>query len=112
MVIVIAPRDSGQPIQSAIVMNRNSREIPVMISGITSGAVTMPASRRRPRKVPSRFRASPTSVPRMTASVALVAAMRRLSRAADQMSPSSSSDRYQRREKPPQSVTSRESLNE
>ena len=31
-------------------MNRNSSDRPVMISGMTSGAVTMPESSRRPRK--------------------------------------------------------------
>ena len=44
IVIVVAPRVAGQPIQSAIEMNRNRSERPVMISGITSGAVIMPVS--------------------------------------------------------------------
>ena len=108
----MAPRAPGQPIHSASEMNRNSSEMPVITSGITSGAVTMPVISVRPRKRPSRARASPASVPSAVAIVALTTAISRLSMAASRMSSLSSSDRYQRKEKPPHIVTSRESLNE
>ena len=83
----------------------------MMISGITSGAVIIPASSSRPRNRVSRCMASATSAPRQVATVALTAAIRRL-RSASSTSSSSSRCAYHRREKPPHSVTSLESLNE
>ncbi len=50
-----------------------------MTSGITSGAVTMPASVVRPRNLPKRASTSPANVPMITAPVAVTVAMRRLS---------------------------------
>ena len=82
IVIVVAPRDTGQPMRFAMEMNRNSSDRPVMISGITSGAVIMPLSRIRPRSRRTRCRATATSAPSAVASVALTTAMRRLRNAA------------------------------
>ena len=101
MVIVVASRVAGQPIHSAIDMNRKRSDRPVMISGITSGAVIMPASSSRPRNRVSRCMASATSAPRQVATVALTAAIRRLRSAASSTSSSSSRCAYHRREKPP-----------
>ena len=112
IVMVVAPRFIGQPIRLAIEMNRNSSDSPVMISGMTSGAVTMPDSRILPRRRTSRCSASATMAPSAVAKVALRKAILRLSSAASSSFSSSSRLAYQRSEKPPQSVTSRESLKE
>ena len=63
MVMVVAPREAGQPMRFAIEMNRNSSDRPVMISGITSGAVIMPLSSMRPRSRLTRCSATATSAP-------------------------------------------------
>ena len=103
----------GQPIRFAIEMNRNSSDRPVMISGITSGAVTMPREQQPPAEPGTRCRASATRAPSAVASVALTMAMRRLSKAAsEQFVVRASRLAYQRSEKPPHSVTRRESLKE
>ena len=49
--------------------NSNSCVMPVMISGITSGAFTMPVSSSRPRNTLKRTSAMAASVPRITAPV-------------------------------------------
>ena len=84
----------------------------MMISGITSGAVTMPDSSSRPRSRPRRCSASATIAPSAVAKLALSTAIRRLSSAASSSFWSSSRLAYQRSENPPHSVTSRESLKE
>ena len=112
IVIVVAPRFIGQPIRFAIEMKRNRSDRPVMISGITSGAVTMPESRSRPRRRDTRCSASATIAPSAVAKVALRNAMRRLRSAAESSLSSCRRLAYQRSENPPQSVTRRESLNE
>ncbi len=74
-VMVVKPRWPGQPIQSAIRMNSISDEMPVITSGITRGAVTMPVNRTRPRKRVKRASAMPAIVPRMVAMVAEIRAI-------------------------------------
>ncbi len=112
IVIVVAPRFIGQPIRFAIEMNRNSSERPVMISGITSGAVIMPDSSSRPRSRATRCRASATMAPSAVAKVALTNAIRKLRNAAESSLSSCRRLAYQRSENPPHSVTRRESLKE
>ncbi len=83
-----------------------------MTSGMTSGAVVMPDSIVRPRNLPKRASASPASVPRMTAPVALVAAIFTDSQAASRIWRLSNNRPYHWVEKPPHTVTSRDLLNE
>ena len=75
MVTVVKPRWPGQPISWAIRMKSISIEMPVMTSGMTSGAVTKPEKAVRPRKRRKRARARPAMVPRMVAKVALTKAI-------------------------------------
>ena len=108
MVIVVTPRPAGQPKTCSMATNISSRDKPVITSGITSGAVVMPVISVRPLKRRKRDSAKPASVPRMTAPVALIEAMR-----SDSLIWSlCSSSRYHLVEKPAHTVTSRDSLNE
>jgi hypothetical protein len=84
----------------------------VITSGITSGAVTMPASSSRPRNRPSRARAMPAMVPSAVATVAETAAICRLRSAASTTCRLPHSATYHLVEKPPQTVASRDALNE
>ena len=68
MTMVVKPR-CGQPNKCSIEMNSKSCVMPVMISGITSGAFTMPVSSSRPRNRLKRTSAMAASVPRITAPV-------------------------------------------
>ena len=106
------PRCPGQPIQSARRMKNIRLEMPVMTSGMTSGAVVRPESSVRPLKGPKRASTSPASVPSTTASVAEIAATFRLRNAAFRIWSFCSSAPYHLVEKPPQTVTRRELLNE
>ena len=47
--IVVTPRPDGQPKRLSSATNSNSSDKPVMTSGITSGAATIPVSQVRPR---------------------------------------------------------------
>lgn len=84
----------------------------MITSGITSGAYSIPENSVRPWKDPARVRATAASVPRMVAAVADIAATRRLIASADNMASSLKNSTYQRNDHPPQTVTSREALNE
>ena len=86
MVMVEKPRCAGQPIHSFSVMNSSSSERPVITSGITSGALSMPPKSVRPRNRPNRTMASPARVPRSVAKVAFTTAILRLSHTAAQTS--------------------------
>ena len=66
----------------------------------------------RPGKRPARTSTTAASVPSTVAAVAERNAMRRLVQAASSMAPSFNSATYQRVDQPPQTVTSREALNE
>ena len=70
MVIVVNPRWPGQPSHSAIRMNSISDEMPVITSGMISGAVTSPENSTRPRNRRNRARAMPAIVPKIVAKVA------------------------------------------
>ena len=74
-VTVVKPRWPGQPISCAIRMKSISIEMPVMTSGMTSGAVTRPEKAARPRKRRKRASAMPAMVPRIVANVALTKAI-------------------------------------
>ena len=112
MMIVVMPRPAGQPISCSSVTNSSSSDRPVITSGITSGAVVMPDSSVRPRNGPKRARIMPANVPSTTASVAETAATLRLSHAASRICWFWISAPYHFVEKPPQTVTRRDSLNE
>ena len=112
MVMVEKPRFDGQPIQSLRVMNSSSSERPVITSGITSGALSMPPNSVRPRNRPNRTMAIPARVPSIVAKVAFTTAIRRLSQTAAQTSSLRNSSAYQRSDQPPHTGTSLEWLNE
>jgi hypothetical protein len=77
-----------------------------------SGAVTMPENIVRPRKRPKRASAIPAMAPRIVAKVAEKSAISRDSRKAETICRLENSASYQRKEKPPQTVTRREELKE
>ena len=110
--IVAKPRCPGQPINCCRLTNNSNNDKPVMTSGMTSGAVIIPENTVRPRKRPKRHSARPAIAPRTVAKVADVTAMRRLKNAASSTCSLRSNSPYHRVEKPPQTVASRESLNE
>ena len=115
MVMVATPRPAGQPVSCSSATNSSSNDRPVITSGITSGAVVMVESMARPRNGPKRTSASPASVPRMTAPVAVIAAICSDSNAASRICPFANSLRYQRRVgelAASQTVTNLELLNE
>ena len=93
-------------------MKSISIEMPVMTSGMTSGAVTKPEKAVRPRKRRKRARAMPAMVPRMVAKVALTKAIRRERRAASMTWSFWNSRTYHCVEKPPQTVARRDLLKE
>ncbi|SVJ76247.1 Uncharacterised protein [Klebsiella pneumoniae] len=64
--MVTIPRSCGQPISCAMATNNSSSDRPVITSGITSGAVTMPPNSVRPRKRGMRVRTKAARVPRST----------------------------------------------
>jgi adenylate kinase family enzyme len=72
----------------------------------------MPVNTKRPRNRPNRASAMPAIVPRTTAMVAVIAAMRTDNQAARSICVSANSSPYQRADQPPQTVTKRLSLNE
>src|SRR5690606_26693174 len=100
------------PRSSPIATNSNSSDRPVMTSGMTSGAKTIPENRKRPRKRGYRVSARAAIVPRTVATVAEMTAMRNVTQAASISCWLENNDTYQRVEKPPQTVTSLEALNE
>ena len=68
MAMVVNPR-CGHPTTCSIEMNSKSCVMPVMISGMTRGAFTMPVNRSRPRNILNLTRAIAAKVPRTTAPV-------------------------------------------
>ena len=66
---------AGQPISCSMKMKSSSIEMPVMTSGMTSGAETRPENSVRPRNRVKRASAMPAMVPRMVAMVALTSAI-------------------------------------
>src|SRR5262249_37561975 len=108
---VVNPR-CGQENICSIETNSSNCVIPVMTSGITSGAFTIPVNTRRPGNLLNLTRVMAARVPRMTAPV-------------DEATPTSSdsnaarnswrlwiSSLYQRVENPPHTLTRGEALNE
>ncbi len=79
---------------------------------MTSGAETMPENRVRPRKRRKRTSATAASVPSTSAMLALMAAICRLSQAAPSSCGSLNRAPYHLVEKPDQTVTRLDSLNE
>src|SRR5690606_28262915 len=110
--IVKLPRPSGQPNTLPISTNSSSIEMPSTTSGMTSGALTMATYSEKPRNLPMRARTKPAQVPMMTAAVAVSAAMRSDSHAADNSALSLNSDWYHLSEKPDHTVTRVDSLKE
>jgi hypothetical protein len=83
-----------------------------MTSGMTSGAEIMPLNSVRPLKRPKRTSARPASVPRIIAKEAFTVAIFRLSAIASQTSSLSNRTPYHLVEKPPQTGTILDLLNE
>ncbi|MNJ76369.1 hypothetical protein D3C77_736370 [compost metagenome] len=69
--MVTMPRSAGQPINWAMATNSSSSDRPVITSGMTSGAVTMPPNSVRPRKRGMRVSTKAASVPMATAAMAV-----------------------------------------
>src|ERR1700676_2299603 len=111
MTMVVKPR-CGQPKRCSIDTNSRSWVIPVMISGITSGALTMPVSSNRPRKSPNRTNEIAASVPRITDPVDTTTPIFSDSQAASRIWSLCSSWAYQLVENPPQTLTSADALKE
>src|SRR5882724_1324249 len=113
MVSVVWAMVTVQKPRSALsATNNNSSESPVMTSGITSGAYSMPENSVRPLKFAPRDSATAASVPSNVANVADATATWKLIQAASSMARSLNSSVYQRSDQPPHTVTSREALNE
>src|SRR5580698_8457477 len=109
--IVVKPR-CGQPNICSIETNSSSCVMPVMISGMTSGAFTIPVSSRRPRNRAKRTSAIAAMVPSTTAALEAVTATSSDSSAACSSARLCNSWKYQVVENPPQTLTSGEALNE
>src|SRR5579863_2445767 len=109
--MVVKPR-CGQDSSCSIDTNSSSCVIPVMISGITSGALTIPVSSSRPGKDVKRTSAIAASVPMTTAPVEAASPTSTDNSAASSTWRLCSSCPYQAVEKPPQTFTSEEALNE
>src|SRR5262249_37629941 len=109
--MVVKPR-CGHENSCTIDTNSSSCVMPVMISGMTSGALTIPVSNSRPGKRAKRTSATAASVPRTTAPVEAATATWSDSNAAPSSWRSCSSWPYHAVEKPPQTFTSGEALNE
>ena len=92
--MVTMPVPCGQPMACCSVMKSSSSARPVITSGITNGAVVMPTSSVRPRNGPKRARATPVSVPKTTAPLAAISAIRIESHAAPRISSFCSSSVY------------------
>ena len=83
-----------------------------MISGTTSGAISIKPNTSRPRNLPKRAMANPAQVPSASARLAAMTPISRLFSAASRNRSSPASAAYQRDDQPPHTVTSREALNE
>ncbi len=92
--------------------NSSNCVMPVMISGITKGALTMPVSSRRVRKTLNLTRDMAASVPRITEPVETTTPIFKLSQAASRIWSLCSSCAYQPVENPPQTLTRDDALNE
>ena len=115
IVIVKMPRPEGKPIACSKATNSNSIAMPVMISGITSGAVVIAERNARPRNGPKRVNTTPAKVPRITAPLAVIAATLMEIQAAPSSWSFSSNRAYHRSVgelSRSQTVTRRELLNE
>src|ERR1700712_2859304 len=100
------------PRSALIATNNSSRDSPVITSGITSGAYSIPENSVRPLKRSARDSATAASVPSNVAIDADTAATRRLIQAASSMAWSLKNSLYQRSDQPPHTVTRREALKE
>ena len=90
----------------------SSKARPITTSGMTSGALTMPAKTVRPRKRVYFTKVNAASVPSTTAPQAVRKAIFRLSHSAASRSSSCSRASYQRSEKPRHTLGTGESLKE
>ncbi|MCY1536170.1 hypothetical protein D9M68_716130 [compost metagenome] len=110
--MVTMPRSWGQPISCAMATKSSSSDRPVITSGITSGAVTMPPNSVRPRKRGMRVSTKAARVPRATAAIAVYKAISR-ERPTEFISwVLSRRPTYHFTDQPPQTVTSLEALKE
>src|SRR3974390_909708 len=102
----------GHPIQFSQLTNSKSRDSPRMTSGTTSGASNANPKMVRPRNRENLDILKPAKVPRLKAIVAANVATSKLVSAAARNPSFLASSPYQRVEKPAQTVTSRDALNE
>jgi hypothetical protein len=95
-----------------IAMKSSSSDRPVITSGMTSGAKTMPENSNRPRNRVIRTRTTAASVPSNVAAVADTSATRSVTHAASRSAWLRSISPYHCVENPAQTVTRRDALNE
>ena len=100
-----------KPRSASTAMNSSSSDSPVMTSGITSGACSMPENSVRPETAATRQRDGGHGAEDRR-SVAEVTPTRRLIQAASIIARSLKNSVYQRVDQPPHTVTRREALNE
>src|SRR3569623_1001694 len=110
--VVCAMVTVQNPRPASMATNSSNSDSPVMTSGITNGAYSMPENSVRPRKKPPRDRPIAASVPSNVAALADTTPTRRRIQAADSIALSLSSSRYHFKDQPPHTVTRREALNE
>jgi len=109
--MVSAPR-SGKPNQRCIDTNINSSDNPMITSGITKGALTMPLNKVRPLKRPNLTSENAANMPKTTDPQAVKNAIFSDNHSPEIISRSFASVRYHLVVKPPHWVGSGESLNE
>lgn len=110
--IVSNPRPDGQPKRLSNEIKVSNRARPVIISGITNGAVNRVEKRVKPLNALRRERATAAIVPKKTEHVADVAAILSERKAAEISSELVNSFSYHLKLKPPQTDMSRELLKE
>src|SRR3569833_1195643 len=109
--IVVNPRCGHENICS-IDTNSNNCVMPVMISGITSGALTIPVSNSLPGNLANLTSAMAASVPNSTAAVEEAIATSNDSSAASRICRLWINSSYHCVENPPQTLTSSDAKNE
>ncbi len=110
--MVNMPRSPGQPKDCPIATNNNSSDKPVITSGITKGAVIMLEKAVLPLNVPIRTITMEAMVPNTTDVEAANKAIFKLIQAAPSICGSRNSSPYHLKEKPAQTVTNSDLLNE
>ena len=105
MIIVVKPLPAGQPKSDSIPTNNSKSDKPVIISGITKGAVIIPVNKGLALNFLNLTKAIEARVPKQMAMEALIKAIFRLNQADCKICGSLKSSPYHFVEKPPQTVT-------